>query len=240
MSVEALSFAKKLVESARNYVSGLHAKVDSAHDLSHLERVRGNALAIAAKEGGDLLVIELSALLHDVDDSKLMSGTQPLQNLREWFLQSEIESELAVKIENVITHVGFKASGLGNNNFSLETQIVRDADRLEAIGAIGIARCFAYNGHKGESLFCPAILPRSIEGYRAGNSEVQSSAINHFFEKLLLIKDGLLTSEGKRLGEERHSVMVRFLESFFSEWYANSSVPTAWEELIRLRLDTRH
>jgi uncharacterized protein len=190
----------------------------TGHDWYHLERVRNNALLIAEKENvPDTYIIEIAALLHDVPDEKLISseaeGKRKLEKYISLLSLSEDEKE---EIYGIIYSISYK----GGNELSLtsdKAMIVRDADRLDAIGAIGIARTFAYGGKKGQVLYDPDIEIRSemtLTEYRTG----KSSSIHHFHEKLLKLKSLMCTETGRLLAEERHEYMLGFLKQFNKEW----------------------
>jgi len=159
----------------------------------------------------------MAALLHDMEDWKLNSGTQRSFSVREWLITEGMEKEQAERILTVIREVSFKGSDVATPCSSLESMIVQDADRLDAIGAIGVARAFAYGGKKGQPLHVPGAKPvrhASFEEYRNHNG----STVQHFYEKLLLLKDRINTQEGKRMAANRHNFMLDFLDHFFSEW----------------------
>jgi uncharacterized protein len=206
------------VEKVTDYLKTKFSDDVSGHDWHHLERVRSLSLYIAKQEGlTDLHSIELAALLHDVSDEKLNdnreSGQKKLENI---LLLLDLTDKEREKIQAVIASVSFKG---GNETAitEIEAKVVRDADRLDAIGAIGIARTFAYGGSKGNSLFNPELRVRenmTIEEYRNG----ETSTIHHFYEKLLKLKNLMCTETGRKLAEERHAFMENFLQQFFKEW----------------------
>jgi uncharacterized protein len=206
------------VEKVTDYLKPKFSDDVSGHDWHHLERVRRLSLYIAKQEGlTDLHSIELAALLHDVSDEKLNdnreSGQKKLENI---LLLLDLTDKEKEKIQAVIASVSFKG---GNETAitEIEAKVVRDADRLDAIGAIGIARTFAYGGSKGNPLFNPELRVRenmTIEEYRNG----ETSTIHHFYEKLLKLKNLMCTETGRKLAEERHAFMENFLQQFFKEW----------------------
>ncbi|HYQ57411.1 MAG TPA: HD domain-containing protein, partial [Draconibacterium sp.] len=188
----------------------------SGHDWWHIYRVHNMAVHLAEKEGGNLFLIEMAALLHDLDDWKL-SDSKNTSKTKYWLNQISIKEKDADKIEQIIEQVSFKGAGVETKTSSLEAQIVQDADRLDAIGAIGIARTFAYGGNKGRLLHHPDIEPQlhnSFEEYK----KTTAPTINHFYEKLLLLKDRMNTKAAQKIAEERHVFMENFLAQFFSEW----------------------
>lgn len=189
----------------------------TGHDWYHLDRVRKQALRIAREEQVSCTyIIELASLLHDVPDEKFveeMEGKKKLDNILSRLSLTESEKS---QLKSIIYSISYKG-GHEAELTSIEAKIVRDADRLDALGAIGIARTFAYGGRKGRSIYNPDVEERtnmSIEEYRNGDS----SSIHHFYEKLLKLKDLMCTETGKALAEERHDFLLRFLEQFNREW----------------------
>jgi uncharacterized protein len=191
----------------------------AGHDWFHIERVRNTALAIAREEGADPFIVDLAALLHDVADWKFADGdhTASPRAARRWLETLELAPGVIEHVEEIVAGLSFKGAGVATPMRSLEGQIVQDADRLDALGAIGIARTFAYGGHKGQALHDPAIPAQMHDTFDAYKTNV-GTTINHFYEKLLLLKDRMNTSAGKRLAAERHVYMEQFLEQFFAEW----------------------
>ncbi|WP_214765362.1 MULTISPECIES: HD domain-containing protein [unclassified Exiguobacterium] len=197
-----------MINETEQFVRAFHATDFSGHDYAHIERVRKMALQIAATEGGDLLTIELAALLHDVADEKL-GGTLSSVDA---FLSGKVSDTRKQKILQIIDGMSFK----GGDRPPLETlegKIVQDADRLDAIGAIGVARTFQYGALTQAPMHVPGLRPR-----KPGDRTSPSSTINHFYEKLLLLKDLMNTETAKGIAEERHAFMVEFLERFQTEW----------------------
>ncbi|NBU80996.1 MAG: HD domain-containing protein [Flavobacteriaceae bacterium] len=192
---------------------------EGGHDWFHIERVYKNSLLIAREEDCDIMVVKLGALLHDIADSKFNDGDESVgPKTARTFLESEnISEEIIVHVINIIENISFKGGNFKKKFNSKELEIVQDADRLDAIGAIGIARCFNYGGFKNRALYNPAISPNlsmSKEEYK--NSE--SPTLNHFYEKLLLLKDKMNTTSGKKIAEARHQYMQNFLSQFYAEW----------------------
>lgn len=192
---------------------------EGGHDWFHIERVYKNALLIADGEVCDLNIVKLGALLHDIADSKFHQGDETIgpKTARE-FLENENIDEATIKhVINIIENISFKGGNTEKTFTSAELNIVQDADRLDAIGAIGIARAFNYGGFKNRPLYNPNIAPKlrmSKEEYK--NS--QSPTLNHFYEKLLLLKDKMNTETGKKIAQERHRYMEGFLSQFYAEW----------------------
>lgn len=198
-------------------------QAEGGHDWFHIERVYKNALLIAQEETCDLTVVKLAALLHDIADSKFHNGDETIgPKTARLFLESEkVDEATIVHVVNIIENISFKGGNFERTFSSKELEIVQDADRLDAIGAIGIARCFNYGGFKNRALYNPAIPPKfgmSIEEYK--NSD--SPTLNHFYEKLLLLKDKMNTPTGKKIAETRHRFMENFLSQFYAEWEGES------------------
>ncbi|GEN50776.1 HD domain-containing protein [Alkalibacterium pelagium] len=189
----------------------------SGHDWYHIERVWKMASKLAAKEQANSYIVELAALLHDLIDDKLVSSKdEAVQEVEYWLEGAGVSSSDSERIMDIIQTISFKG-GNGRKLTTLEAQIVQDADRLDAIGAIGIARCFTYAGSKGDVIFNPELSVRESmteKEYREG----PSSAVHHFYEKLLKLKDLMNTETAKQIAEERHAFMEDFLIQFFNEW----------------------
>lgn len=189
------------------------------HDWYHIERVLKLSEFIQEKEGGDLLVIQAAALLHDISDHKLNGG---IKNdcgrvSREILTSLDAEPEFIDQVCSIVDRVSFKGAGVEDEAGSLELAIVRDADRLDAIGAIGIARAFHFGGKRDRSLYEPDLAPSLHTDFEAYSSD-KSHTLNHFYEKLLLLKDRLTTPTAQKIGLERHELMENFVDSFLKEW----------------------
>lgn len=198
----------------------------TGHDYYHVDRVRRLALQIAQSEKADLFVVELIALLHDVGDWKFhnrgLNGQAEI--LAEFLADLDISDDLLQRLLNEIPKISFKGAEVEEDKLSLEAQIVRDADRIDAIGAIGVARCFAYGGSKGMSIFDTEFnVAKHNDAIEYHNSK--SPSIHHFYEKLLLLKDRLHTQSGKELAKVRHQFLLDFLNQFFTEWYGENKIP---------------
>jgi uncharacterized protein len=192
---------------------------EGGHDWFHIERVYKNALLIAENEVCDVNVVKLGALLHDIADSKFHDGDEAIgPKIAREFLESENADEVTIQhVINIIENLSFKGGNAEKTFSSVELDIVQDADRLDAMGAIGIARTFNYGGFKNRPLHNPNIAPNlhmSKEEYK--NSEAPT--INHFYEKLLLLRDKMNTETGKKIAQERHQFMTTFLSQFYAEW----------------------
>jgi len=191
----------------------------SGHDWWHVYRVWKNAVQIAKREDVDLFVVELAALLHDIADWKFNDGNEDIgpQLAREWLESLNVEENEISNVCQIIQDISFKGSGVVTNMKTQEGKIVQDADRLDAMGAIGIGRAFAYGGSKGREMYNPDLKPEkhnSFEQYKKS----QSSSINHFYEKLLLLKELMNTDTAKKIAEKRHVVMLNYLDDFLQEW----------------------
>jgi len=208
-----------LINATIKFVKQDLENAEGGHDWFHIQRVYKNSLLIANGEDCDILVVKLAALLHDIADSKFHNGDETVGPKKaRLFLESENVSEnTIVHVINIIENISFKGGNVVKSFQSLELDIVQDADRLDAIGAIGIARTFNYGGFKNRSLYNPDIAPNlhmSKEEYK--NSETPT--INHFYEKLLLLKDKMNTKTGKEIAAQRHHFMESFLSQFYAEW----------------------
>lgn len=192
---------------------------DPGHDWYHVERVWNMARLIGEREGADLCVVELAALLHDIADWKFYGGDETAgpREARRWLESIGVGESTIAHICKIIEDISFKGAGVTSVMESLEGKVVQDSDRLDAIGAIGIARAFAYGGHKKRELHNPSIQPQlhaSFEHYKNSTGPT----INHFYEKLLLLKGRMNTETGKRIAEERHRYMEEYLARFLAEW----------------------
>jgi uncharacterized protein len=192
---------------------------EAGHDWSHIERVYKSALLIAEDEVCDVTVVKLGALLHDIADSKFHNGDETIgPKIARDFLESiKVKDDLIAHVVNIIENISFKGGNFDKTFSSIELEIIQDADRLDAIGAVGIARAFHYGGFKNRPLFDPNIAPKlnmSKEEYKSS----KAPTLNHFYEKLLLLKDKMNTAKGKKLAEDRHQFMLSFLSEFYAEW----------------------
>lgn len=206
----------QVVENAFEYIKDIFSEDSSGHDYYHSIRVYKNAMNIAQKEGGNMILIKLAAILHDVDDRKLFNTSDQLDNARKFLNENDVDQESIEEICKIVKSVSFSGNGTKVPD-SIEGKIVQDADRLDALGAIGIARTFAYGGHKGRPLYVPCDKP--IENMTAKEYENHiSNSINHFYEKLLKLKDLINTETARSIAEKRHVYMEEYLEEFFGEW----------------------
>jgi uncharacterized protein len=208
-----------LIDNTIFFVKQKLENAESGHDWFHVERVYKNALLIAKNEVCNLEIVQLGALLHDIADSKFNNGDESVgpKVAREFLVSQNTSEEIINHVINIIENISFKGGNFENKFTSKELQIVQDADRLDAIGAIGIARTFNYGGFKNRPLYNPDIKPQtnmSKEEYK--NS--MAPTLNHFYEKLLLLKDKMNTETGKKIALERHQFMELFLSQFYAEW----------------------
>ncbi|MGG7551470.1 HD domain-containing protein [Chryseobacterium arthrosphaerae] len=210
---------KSTIDNTVKFVKEKLEGAEAGHDWFHIERVWKLAIKIAETEDCDKDVVELSALLHDIADPKFHNGDETIApKISREFLQSqEVSEETIEKVLFVIENISFKNRSQAPENPPVELKIVQDADRIDAIGAIGIARTFNFGGFKNNPMYDPAVQPNlgmSKEEYKKSNG----TTINHFYEKLLLLKDLMNTEQGKKMAEERHSYMLNFLDQFYKEW----------------------
>jgi len=210
----------ELIATTTRFVKEQLKGAEGGHDWFHIERVWKNAKLILKTEKADALVVELGALLHDIADSKFHNGDETVgPKIARKFLEDQHVSEAIIThIEQIILNISFKGGNFDQPFRSRELDIVQDADRLDALGAIGIARCFNYGGFKKRPLYDPEITPNmnmSKEDYKKSTAPT----INHFYEKLLLLKERMNTNTGRKIAEERHAYMEDFLVQFYDEWH---------------------
>ncbi len=211
---------QEYIQETAMYVRLQFEQDPGGHDWWHINRVWQLSIQIAKREHADLFLVEMAALLHDLDDWKLQNPTTGDRRSEKWMRKLGLSAEEIQSIEKIIEEVSFKGAGVDTTPNSLEAKVVQDADRLDAMGAIGIARTFAYGGHKNRQIYDPNVQPEmhlDFESYKKTNAPT----INHFYEKLLLLKDRINTDYGKKLAEERHRFMKMYLDQFFKEWNLN-------------------
>ena len=207
-----------IIQKTAEYIKQEFGDDSSGHDWWHIYRVWRNALSICEQEKADAFVVELAALLHDRDDWKFNeSEDETPHRAKAWMEKCGIESHIIEQVCEIIKHVSYKGAHVENKMKSLEGFIVQDADRLDAIGAIGIGRAFAYGGYKNRQMYDPDSPPNYHESFEQYKNS-KSATINHFYEKLLLLKDMMNTVTAKRIAEQRHEVMLQFLDQFMREW----------------------
>lgn len=207
-----------MIEKTKEFVKEKLYGEGSGHDWFHIERVYNLAKVIAEKENVDPFIVEMTALLHDIDDWKFSKGTDTNTTVTENFLNSiNVDKEEINKIISIIKTMSFKGGIVDSTQHSIEGMIVQDADRLDAIGAIGIARTFAYGGSKHRPIYNPSIKPIDFTSLEQVKNE-ENHTINHFYEKLLKLKNLMNTDTAKKIAEKRHKFMENFLDEFYSEW----------------------
>lgn len=208
-----------VLKNTESYVRDTLGDEPTGHDWWHIHRVRDNAVRIGAKENVDMFVVELAALLHDIADWKFHGGDESAgpRAARSWLESQGVEAEIIDHICEIIATMSYKGAGVIGTMSTREGMVVQDADRLDSIGAIAIARTFAYGGNKGRPIYDPAVKPvlhATFEQYKTS----QSHTINHFYEKLLLLKERLNTETARKIAADRHAFMEQFLERFLNEW----------------------
>ena len=213
----------QIIANTVDFVKEKLKNAEGGHDWFHIQRVFKNAKIIAASEDVNGFIVALGALLHDIADSKFHNGDETIgpRIARQFLQEQQVPQDDILHVENIIKWISFKGGNEAQEFRSPELDVVQDADRLDALGAIGIARTFNYGGHKGRPIFDPDVKPNlnmSKEEYKASSAPT----INHFYEKLFLLKDRMNTKTGKKLAEERHDFMVEFLEQFYKEWGLSS------------------
>ena len=209
----------ELINNTIQFVKNELKNAEGGHDWFHIERVWKNAKLIAQSEEVNLEIVELGALLHDIADSKFNNGDETIgpEKARHFLIGEQVDEDIIQHVIAIIENISFGGGNQKQQFTSLELDVVQDADRLDAIGAIGIARCFNYGGFKNRAMYDPEIQPNlnmSKEEYKASTAP----SINHFYEKLLLLKDRMNTQTGKAIAEQRHQFMENYLEQFYGEW----------------------
>ena len=215
--------SKEIITNTITFVKEQLANAEGGHDWFHIERVYKNALLISKNENVNEFVVQLGALLHDIAASKFHDGDETVgpKIARAFLLKQHVDVAVIEHVIKIIDNISFKGGNEDQKFKSLELDVVQDADRLDAIGAIGIARCFNYGGFKNREIYNPEIKPNlnmSKTEYKTSNAPT----INHFYEKLLLLKDKMNTETGKTLAEKRHAFMEVYLEHFYNEWDGNA------------------
>jgi len=215
---------QQLIDNTKQFVKDTLKDAEGGHDWFHIERVYKNALLISKGETVNDLVVELAALLHDIADSKFNNGDDTIgpKIAAEFLVKQNVATDVINHVIKIIENISYSSNIDNRSGFnSKELEVVQDADRLDALGAIGIARTFNYGGFKNRALYNPEIKPNlnlTKKAYKASNAPT----INHFYEKLLLLKDKMNTKTGRKLAEKRHYYMVNFLKQFYAEWHGES------------------
>ena len=210
---------KEIIDTTVHFVKTTLQNAEGGHDWWHIERVWKNALTIAEEEEVNLQVVELAALLHDIADAKFNNGDEEVGPAKaRQFLQSiNVAEEIIEQVENIIRNISFKGGNFTQYFISPELAVVQDADRLDALGAIGIARAFNYGGFKNREIYNPTLAP-DLDMTKESYKKSAAPTINHFYEKLLLLKNKMNTTTGKQMAEQRHLFMETYLEQFYKEW----------------------
>ena len=209
----------KILQNTELYVRKKLEGEGSGYDWWHIHRVRNTALRLAKEEKANLFIVELAALLHDIADHKFNNGDINIgpKIAGEWLRSLKVEEDAIKHVKEIIADLSFKGANVPTPMKTIEGEVVQDADRLDALGAIGIARAFAYGGYRNRALYNPDKPPikhNSFDAYKKNTSPT----INHFYEKLFLLKERMNTASGKKIAEERHNVMVEYVNRFYSEW----------------------
>ncbi len=210
---------ESVIKQTEKYVKNKLEGEGSGHDWWHVQRVCKNAVYIGLKENADLLVVQLAALLHDIDDWKVTGKEDSSSSEAKDFLKGIGVDDITIeKITEIIDNISFSSNIEKKKELSLEGMVVQDADRLDAMGAIGIARCFARCGKVGNLIYNPNIKPKKHFKSPVDYKKSKTTGVNHFYEKLLLLKDLMNTKTARKIAENRHAFMEKFLEQFFKEW----------------------
>ncbi|WP_018675853.1 HD domain-containing protein [Riemerella columbina] len=219
-----MPYTNTLIDDTITFVKQQLQDAEAGHDWSHIQRVYHMADALAIKEHANREIVALSALLHDIADPKFHNGDESLapKIIKEFLNAHKVTHNIIDEVLYVVTHLSFKNHQAFPNNPSIELQVVQDADRLDAIGAIGVARAFNFGGFKNNLMYHPDIKPQTHfdkDTYKKS----QGTTINHFYEKLLLLKDKMNTTAGKAMAERRHQFMLTFLDEFYQDWYTKDA-----------------
>ena len=212
-----------IIQITIEYVKTALKNSEGGHDWFHIERVWKNTMLIAKEEDCDMELVQLAALLHDIADSKFHGGDEEIgpKTAANWLRSQNYPQDRIDRIASIIRAISYKGGANEHEDHSIEFHIVQDADRLDAIGAIGIARTFNYGGFKNRAIYDPSIPP-NLNMTKEEYKKSTAPTINHFYEKLLLLKDVMNTESGKRIAEQRHHYMEGFLNQFYSEWNGQS------------------
>ncbi len=210
------------IEKARDFAKGHFGDDSSGHDWWHVHRVWNTSITLADSEGADRTIVEIAALLHDVADWKLSEGGEEagMKKIRA-LLKNEMELQQIDHVCDIVENISYKGAGVSTPMTTLEGKVVQDADRLDAIGAVGIARAFAYGGNRNRLIHDPEQPPVMHENFEAYKKN-KGASINHFYEKLLLLKDRMNTDSGRKMADDRHKFMKTYLDQFFKEWNGGS------------------
>ncbi len=210
---------QEIIQKTKKFVQQTLKDAEGGHDWFHILRVWNNAKLIAENEKVNLFIVELGALLHDIADAKFHNGDETVgPKVACSFLESlEVHQKEITHVSQIINNISYKGGNFKQTFSSPELDVIQDADRLDAIGAIGIARCFNYGGFKNRTMYNPDIMPK-LDMTKEEYKKSTAPTINHFYEKLLLLKDTMNTDTGKKIAQERHCYMEGFLKQFYAEW----------------------
>jgi uncharacterized protein len=212
---------EKIITNTISFVKKELKNAEGGHDWFHIERVLKNTLLISKDEKVDVFIVSLAALLHDIADPKFYNGDETIgpKKANEFLTNQNVNKEIIQHVVNIIQHISYKNSfDKASKKFtSIELKVVQDADRLDAIGAIGIARCFNYGGFKNRTLYDPEIIP-NLNMTKEDYKKTTAPTINHFYEKLLLLTAQMNTASGKKIAAQRHDFMEIYLTQFYDEW----------------------
>ncbi|TGV03739.1 HD domain-containing protein [Flavivirga rizhaonensis] len=214
--------SEKIIQKTIAFVKTQLTDAEGGHDWFHIERVYKNALLISKSEHVDIFIVSLGALLHDIADSKFHNGDETIgpKIAREFLFKLNVDSIVIENVIKIIENISFKGGHETQKFRSPELDVVQDADRLDAIGAIGIARCFNYGGYKNRALYNPDVKP-NLNMSKAEYKASTAPTINHFYEKLLRLKDKMNTKTGRQIALNRHTFMEQYLKQFYDEWNGN-------------------
>ncbi len=210
---------EEIIENTKNFVKQILQNAEGGHDWFHIQRVLNNAQHIAKNENVDNFIVILGALLHDIADSKFHNGNEKIgpDKARMFLKKQGVSEEIIAHVVKIIQNISFKGGNEAQKFHSPELDVIQDADRLDALGAIGIARTFNYGGFKGRALYDPEIKP-DLNMSKAVYKSSSAPTINHFYEKLLLLKDRMNTQTGRQIAADRHKFMEEYLMQFNKEW----------------------
>ncbi len=210
---------ENIIGNTISFVKEALENVEGGHDWFHIERVYNNALLISKTEKVDKTIVQLAALLHDIADSKFHNGDETIgpATARTFLVSQNVDKHLIDHVVQIIANISFKGGKEKRTFHSTELDVVQDADRLDALGAIGIARTFNYGGFKNRAIYDPSIPP-NLKMTKKEYKNSTAPSINHFYEKLLLLKDRMNTATGRKIADQRHQYMLGFLEQFYNEW----------------------
>ncbi|MCK5824746.1 MAG: HD domain-containing protein [Ichthyobacteriaceae bacterium] len=210
---------QEILDNTRDYIRAELSGDGTGHDWWHIHRVIKIAMQIGVKEKADLFIVELGAMLHDLGDFKFHNGDTTVgpRMVKEWLVKQNATDDVIKKVVKIVEEISYKGANVDTPMSSFEGKVVQDADRLDAMGAIGIARAFAYGGSKGREMHNPSHRPKKHNNFDAYKNS-KTPTINHFYEKLLLLKDRMNTETAINMAQQRHAFMLTYLDEFYNEW----------------------